>query len=87
MEYLEEEVASRRVIALGLATFYTMKCYEHVNLSCYKYGADVTLFIDTRDEAEKALEEAKNYVVEDCSTEIVEWNNESGHYYSLEIKY
>lgn len=87
MRYTKEERDSRRVLALGLATLYTLKGYDHVTFSCFKYGAEVTVYVDTEEEAKKAEQESQMSIVAGCSSQIQEWDNENGHYYSYTIEY
>lgn len=87
MKQLDEQIAARRVIALGLATYYTMRGYRHVNLSAFSGGAEVTVFVDTEEEAQRAKEESKPNLIEDCKCEIRQWENECGEYFTYKVEY
>lgn len=87
MRYTKEESDSRKVLAIGLATLYTLKGYRHVTLSCYREGAEVTIYVDTKEELEKAEQESMMSIVNGCSSHKREWDNENGHYYSYSVEY
>ena len=87
MRYTKEERDSRRVLALGLVTLYVMKGYDHVTLSSHKYDAEVTVYVDTEEEAKKAEQESQLSIVAGCSSQIQKWHNENGDYYTYSVEY
>lgn len=87
MKQLDEKIAARRVIALGLATYYTMRGYRHVAFSALTCGAEVTVFVDTEEEAQRAKEESKSNIIEDCKCAIRKWENECGEYFTYCVEY
>ena len=70
MKYSSEEMASRRILALGLATLYSMKGYRHVTYSGFLYGSEVTVYVDTIEEAKKAELESRTHRLDGCSSQI-----------------
>lgn len=87
MRYTKEESDSRKVIAIGLATYYTLRGYRHVTLSCFGDGAEVTIYVDTKEELEKAEKESRMSILDGCTMQTKEWDNEIGHYYSYSVEY
>ena len=88
MKYSNQEIAARKQVAMSAANFYVTAGFRHVTMSITTTHAEVTLFLDKRDELEEAIQMSKPFMLDGTSRESDKGTTSVGdNYYYLTLEW